>query len=227
MEATSKQVTVADVLQAELDVLTQKHDGILHPVLQRSNDLATAIQRAAAGDDNTDVSGLYDEEIINSYHELNSLNAVLEDRIQAEQRKLESLESVLEEHQEIHRLLATLQQEQSESKTDTSPDGIERNRTNDQLLEENAKLREDLKYVTDCIEKQREGDDDEPSTLHDLLLELIDRRSDCPEDPYIDRSTVETNPLDLQLLRDAWMIETYKDTDLVCLIDYTATETAS
>lgn len=214
--------TMADVLQAELDLMNQKFDDV-HPVLQRSNALAEAIERAGVGDDDAAVLGLFDDDIIHSFHELKSLNDVLKERIRLEKRKLDSLQSVLDEHEEIHRLLVRLQQEQSAKPTnETTKDPQERNHClNDRLLEERSQLRKDLDYVTEFIEMQRLSES--PPTLNILLRTLIDRRLDFPDDPYRDLSTAQTNPLDLLLLRDAGMIETYKRTDLVCLIDYTAT----
>lgn len=223
---------MAKVLQAEIDLLLNEDENfILHPVVQRSNSLAAAIQRAASGNDTTDVSGLLDEEIMHSYHELTNSNAVVKERIRSAQRKLQSLQQALDEQQEIYRLLAQLRQEE-QIQNETTIGAVEQMRTKDERLRvENTQLREDLKYVTDCVERERrrdKDDDDARPTLLDLLQKLMCRRLECPDDPYIDLASEQTNALDLILLRNTWMIETYNDAELVCLIDYTAsTETAT
>jgi Centromere-associated protein K len=242
--------------QTELDLLVSSHSDNnsittvdlpqpIHPVARKCNDLVVAIQenllRNKIGqpcndgyDENNSKAAqeILDAEIFLSYHGLKSFNTVLKERIHMEQEKMKSLQDALNEHLEIHRELVQLAQleKPKESKRTTSEEEVDANEKQFlHVVQENTRLREDLVYITDCIEKRRGNDNmvDQQlhqKTLYDCLQQLVMQRLDQPDDPYIDLSMVPTamHPQDLHLLREAFIIESHQDNpNRIALLDYT------
>jgi len=205
---------------------------------------------------------LYQQEIAHSHEELVALNEVLNDRIQMERERCDTLRETLEEYRTIHQVLVKTQRkleninnnkEKSHTNSAFSPVAAAAAKDDsddaDAVQRQNELLRDDLKYVTDCIQTERLASSSSSSPdegtfttnlLHDVLWKLIDGRlehqhrnpndddddDDDDANPYVQ---VDDERL-LQLLRDeTFVVDPYycevddSSSDLVCLVDYLST----
>jgi len=229
----TQDLDVSDTLQAEIDVLNETH----HPLVQAFDAMADKIQNynAENNKNTSDSISMYDEELVDSFRQLQLLNETVKDRLHHEQTMLQNLLAVKEEYEEILQLLLQFNQqevEDNERRGDLDPKQEEEE---EQLISQNEQLCDDLQYVGDCIKKQRQ---EMASTstflqanregkayclLSDLLRILLDRCLDSPDDPYIQLDATTANPTDVQLLKDLFIISEYPDDpDLVCLVDAAA-----
>lgn len=201
------------------------------PIASRSEELMTRIEHALSNADmsateKAEIASAYDRYVTESYDELKKLNDVLTDRILREREEIETYLRLADEGDEVCRACLKLQKEHTIKKAYTkAEDSLAGTVTTEQpplssLRNTNMQLRHDLESITGIIVQQYQGHASySGNTLHDLLQRLIARRLNFPDDPYIN-SREHVNQSDVQLLRDAWLIETYEDTDLICILDY-------
>jgi hypothetical protein len=207
---------------------TDEAVALQHPLVESCDNLLALIESALADEHQGDVINTqavdsdttrrrFDDNLSNSSLELERLSDALQRTIQSEESKLTALKAGLEKHEEIHRVSARL-----DGKKPVAVDG-KGGIDVAWFQQENARLRMELDLVTDVIDRQRYDHPKEEKTLHKLLQQLIDRRLQSPDDPFVDPTQIDgVTPKDVQILQEANMIIACPDTDLICLIDYAA-----
>jgi Trm5-related predicted tRNA methylase len=200
-----------EVLRAEIDLLSENGiyaqcDVLLGKLV--SNDVTTIEEE----DDN------FAAEIVESFYQLCQTNQLLQESIELEQQKLETMEKLVEEHTEIQRVL-----QETSRKTEDSPQyPMEEDTPNSDTREEeeNKLLKEDLRYMAMCIDG-RKDQSDRQMKLDELVLKLTDRFLSSPEDPYVSTEDESILSEHIQLLKRCWMIESFNnDEKLIRLRDY-------
>lgn len=152
-------------------------------------------------------------EVVETHDELVQAEAILQQRLEHERKKLASMKELLQQNQELHlNLEARMQSRQqiivspNESTTEDS--------TNEALQQEHEWLTGELTYVTGLIDKEIETSG--LWSLERLLQELLTLK-----DPYLLTSSLPIHPKHVELLERCYVIEHSEDNaDLIRLTNY-------
>jgi hypothetical protein len=149
-------------------------------------------------------------EVVETHDELFHTRAILEQRLQHEQRLLVFTKQLLDDNIEIKANLITRKEASNRATSKIEPAK--------NLREESNWLNDELKYVTDKV------DNDSSRSLwsfNKLVQELIQRYLTSPSDPYLLVSSLPIHPNHVELLNRCHIIQAHEDNaDLVCLTDY-------
>ena len=219
---------ILDSIQVEIDLLPQngvyaKCDELLNH-LEGSPLLPT-----------TELEDAFAAEVILSTRQVAQTDQVLKEAIQREQEKLEAMQTSIAEQTAIQKKLKELEGNATfltgtsaaaaaaaaERPTDSGQ------QKNEQEL--NQQLKEALRYLTEYIDQQcergkaaqQQNSDTPAMRLDELISKLLERAIASPEDPYISVSDDRIQPKHVELLRQCWMVQSFKDDEsLIRLVDY-------
>jgi hypothetical protein len=206
-----------EVLQAEIDLLSE--NGILFA--QCDTLLETLVSSDVTSNNIKEEDDNFAAEIVESFYQLCHTNQLLQESIELEQRKLETMEKLAEEHMEIQRVL---QQETSRETEDSPQSPMEEDtltpNSDTREEEENKRLKGDLRYLAMCMEGRKEQSD-RHMKLDELVLKLTDRFLSSPEDPYVSTEDESILSEHVEILKRCWIIESFNnDEKLIRLRDY-------
>jgi hypothetical protein len=227
------------------DGVNDNGDSASNSMLRRISQLNNA---TGAGDiDNADDERRYSIELVESYHELIQTNAILRQSIERERGRLRKMQDWKEQHQRVHETLRARHLEKTNSDREHAQVDIDEPVSHEKLQLENQRLKDNLRYVAEYIQKEREAPPVKAKTkqstnqlqqptdeatgrgaeavtywsLDQLIFKLMERLRSSPEDPYL---LVDVSPIDTEhvaLLSRCHMLETFKDDiNMIKLIDY-------